>query len=1049
MTQTNSFKVLNASAGSGKTYSLVKEYITVLLKSNSLTKFRNLLAITFTNKAVAEMKERVLDTLTELNNYKEGQDKPAMLDDLIATSGLSTDIIVNKSGQILDKILHNYSAFDIVTIDTLTHRIIRTFAKDLDISGSFEVSLDQQTHNAQAVDALIAKIGLEKEVTEVLVNFAIDKADDDKSWDITRDLIDIAQLLHNENDIKALEALKDKSLSEFIQLSKKLNAEITKLAASQKQIATELLDFIHALGLDQKSFKGGYFYNFIVDVSEGKKKISYVGNGKTYKDQIEAYDFYNKSHNDEIKSIIDINKGTFISTFFKLKSLSGRQQLFKAFKSKLIPLSVLQLIKKELEHIKEEENILLISDFNKLIAASLRDQPAAFLYERLGERYTNFFIDEFQDTSILQWNNLIPLIENSISTLSEDLVENSLLLVGDPKQAIYRWRGGEAEQFIDLSSGKNPFSIPAQTDQLDTNYRSHAEVINFNNSFFTHISSHFDTTKYKAIYFTDNDQKLNHRAGGYVSLDFIDFTDRAEADIVYPERVLNIINKVTLDGFLLSDICVLTRNNSHGGMIAQYLEKEGISIISSESLLVHNSPIVQFIHAFLTMIVYRDKKEKRLPVLYFLSDYLQIEQPHQFYKELLGMSVSEMLVYLQRFDIFIHLEHLQTLTLYESVEYIIQRFALQEKGDAYVLAYLDLVYNYVQKSDRGILGFLDYYDEKKEKAAIVAPPQKEAVQIMSIHKSKGLEFPIVIYPYADTSIYRTQGEHQWYPLQNETEVTGFSLLMVPHSSKMSEFGDIGKSLYEQKHSEQQFDSLNVLYVALTRAVERLYVVSRFRESVKNISTLTDLFIDFLQKKQLWNVEQRVYTFGSPDKAITKLSDSEDLTVTLPFISSSKEDLGIQIATQAAFLWDDEKQNAINYGNLIHNLMAEVKYKEDIPDVLDNAHENGLISSSEKDIIEKIIYSIVQHPSLQDCFEVENEVITERVILSSNGEFHIPDRVETTPEGHTTVIDYKTGAHNSSHITQISAYSKLLLEMGYQVEKNLLVYINTKVEVITV
>jgi len=193
MIHTNSFTVLNASAGSGKTYSLVKQYITTLLISNSSLKFRHLLAITFTNKAVAEMKNRVLETLEEISNYSEGSIKPAMLDDLVATSGLSQEIVIKKATSILDHILHNYAAFDIVTIDTLTHRIIRTFAKDLQISGTFEVSLDQNTLNAQAVDALIAKVGVDQEITQVLIDFATDKADDDKSWDIARDLNEIAK----------------------------------------------------------------------------------------------------------------------------------------------------------------------------------------------------------------------------------------------------------------------------------------------------------------------------------------------------------------------------------------------------------------------------------------------------------------------------------------------------------------------------------------------------------------------------------------------------------------------------------------------------------------------------------------------------------------------------------------------------------------------------------------------------------------------------------------------------------------------------------------
>jgi len=346
MTDTNTFTVLNASAGSGKTYSLVKQYITTLLKSNNPNKFRHLLAITFTNKAVAEMKDRVLDTLQEISEYKEGTPEPPMLNDLVVSSMLSIESVISKSTKILDSILHNYSAFDVMTIDTLTHRIIRTFAKDLNISGSFEVSLDQNTLNMQAVDALVSKVGVDEQITQVLVDFAIEKADDDKSWDITRDLNEIAKLLHNENDIKSLELLKKKSLTDFKSLAQSLKNEIRSLAQTQQKIATELLEFIHALGLDQKSFASGYYYKFITDVSQGKKKISYTGS--SYKDHIESYTFYTKTQKDDIKGIIDLNRTTFVNTFLKLKGLYGRQKMFEAFKSRLTPLSVLQLIKGEL-----------------------------------------------------------------------------------------------------------------------------------------------------------------------------------------------------------------------------------------------------------------------------------------------------------------------------------------------------------------------------------------------------------------------------------------------------------------------------------------------------------------------------------------------------------------------------------------------------------------------------------------------------------------------------------------------------------------------------
>lgn len=1046
MTETNTFIVLNASAGSGKTYSLVKQYITTLLKSNDANKFRHLLAITFTNKAVAEMKNRVLDTLKNLGHYEPGTKKPDMLDDLVSSSGLPEGVVIKKAKEILNRILHNYAAFDIVTIDTLTHRIIRTFAKDLNISGSFEVSLDQKTLNAQAVDALIAKVGIDDEITKVLINFALEKADDDKSWDIARDLLEIANLLHNENDLKALELIKDKSLADFDTLTSYLHTQIKSLSSAQKQLGENLIALIHELGLDQKSFASGYFYKFMLQVANGVQGLAYTGSA--YKDNITSYTFYTKTQKDHIKATIDGHRDHFIATFLKLKELASKQSMLQSFRSKIIPLSVLHLIKKELELIKEDENVLLISDFNALIAQSLKDQPAAFLYERLGERYTNYFIDEFQDTSVMQWDNLIPLIDNTISSQAEDTVANSLLLVGDPKQAIYRWRGGEAEQFIALSNQTNPFSTPATIDRLETNYRSSAEIINFNNQFFTHLATHFDDELYREIYYKDNSQQTNSNAEGFVSLEFLEYDNKEEANEIYPARIIEIINEATSQGYLHSDICILTRNNIDGSLIATALQEANVEVVSSESLLISNSSTVQFIHAFATMLSYPSQIENRLPVLYFLATYYNVEGTHTFYSSNTSCTFLEFIEHLQQFDVFVHIDYMQTLPLYEYLESIIRSFNLTAISDAYVVAYLDLAYSYSQSKSGGILGFIDYWEEKKEKSSIVAPEQDSAVQTMTIHKSKGLEFPIVIYPYASSDLYRVRGEHQWYPI-DDPAFGGFKTLMVPHNSALKDFGEAGTTLYETRNNEQQFDTINVLYVALTRAAERLYVLSRFRESKEKINTYSDLFIDYLKTNNLWNEDQRTYTFGRETPA--KIEDNKaDYTSFVPsIISTSKEELGIQIITQATFLWDEQKQNAITYGNLIHELMAQINSYTDVQHVLEDAVKQGIVPEEGYETINNVLHNITSNKQLADYYQDQNTVYNERMILSSDGSFYIPDRVVVLTNGDTTIIDYKTGMHNPSHSKQIAMYGALYEEMGFKVTNKFLVYIDATVDVISV
>lgn len=1041
----NTLVRLNASAGSGKTYSLVKNYIATLLKSSNNNKFRQLLAITFTNKAVAEMKNRILETLEHLSSY-DGEDSPAMLEDLVAITGLEPNYIAQKAKSILKSILHNYAGFDVVTIDTLTHRIIRTFSKDLDLPSSFEVSLDQQSLTSLAVDALISRAGQDVEITDTLVNFALEKADDDKSWDIARDLNDIAQLLHKENDSKAIALLKDLSLNDFRSLEKSIKKSIKKLESEIQEIAQNLLDLLKSLNLEQQHFNRGSFYKLIVQATEEPEKLSFTG--AKWKEDIHSHAFYTKSQPEVIKGIIDTYRLEFINVFETIEKLHFEVKLRRLFIAKLTPLSVLQLIQKELDLIKEDENLLLISDFNKIIGESLKDQPAAFIYERLGERYTNYFIDEFQDTSVLQWSNLVPLIENAISSLSQDGSPNSLLIVGDPKQAIYRWRGGEAEQFIELGTDTNPFPASFLQETLDTNYRSYEEIINFNNSFFSHIASVFEHPAYKKIYSQDNSQNINHKKGGYVSLEFIEAENVEEAHEIYPQKIIAIISEIKSEGRPASDICILTRNNKDGVRIAQVLVDHNIEVVSSESLLIQSSPVVVFLSAVLHMFQHPQDPSYRLEVLYFLGDHLKIEALHQFYSEHIDTSLSDFIDSLLTYNIQYSISEYESLSLYERLEFIIRAFDLQDKSDAYVVAFLDQAHQFSLKNNGHIAGFLSYWEEKKEKASIAAPLQKDAVVLMSIHKSKGLEFPIVIYPYADSELYRTRGEHHWYPL--EDEIYGdFKSLMIGHSGVLENMNDTTRALYTERRNQQQFDAINVLYVALTRAVERLYLVSRFRESTNKISTYNDLILNYLRSKNLFEEGKLTYTFGTPQQ-YTEPQDVERVsTLKIPFTSTSKEDLGIHIALQATFLWDEKAQDAIGYGNLIHEVMAKVAYRNQEELAVQEAIYEGLIPASEKDHLLDKIKSIIRLPELTACFKEENQVYTERMILSSTGHYYIPDRVEIHPDGTATLLDYKTGVRDVKHKQQITTYKDLLVEMGFNIEHSFLIYINDTVDVLVV
>ena len=480
------FKIYDAAAGSGKTFTLVKEYLKRILSSKNESYYKHLLAITFTNKAVAEMKQRIISNLVLFSKH-EFLDNPSEMGKSIATElDLTLQQINTQSKKVIKHVLHHYSYFSVETIDHFNHRIIRTFARDLKLSGNFDVDLDVQKLINEAVDQLISKAGDDPKITKVLLDFAITKTNEDRSWDISKDISKISQLLYKETEKQTILKLKKKSIDDFLALNTKLKKKKLLYTKQINEIAKETLQLIEEAGLQYDDFSGSYLPKHFQHLSKSNFKINYAANWQT---SMGEKPLYPKRVSDDVALIIDDLTPRFQNNFETTKSLVYELFLNDSMLKNSVPLSVINLVSKEIEVIKEEKNILPISEFNSLIYQEIKNQPAPFIYERLGEQYRHFFIDEFQDTSFLQWQNLVPLIDNALSQEYEDSTQGSLLLVGDAKQSIYRWRGGLPEQFIDLCLENNPFlTEKVEVETLPKNYRSCKEIIEFNNQFFTFIS---------------------------------------------------------------------------------------------------------------------------------------------------------------------------------------------------------------------------------------------------------------------------------------------------------------------------------------------------------------------------------------------------------------------------------------------------------------------------------------------------------------------------------------------------------------------------------
>ncbi|MGB7393580.1 MAG: UvrD-helicase domain-containing protein [Pricia sp.] len=1101
------FQIFNASAGSGKTHSLTKAYLKIVLSSSG--SYRRILAITFTNKAVAEMKHRILDSLFRFSQIENPNAAPPLFHDLMEELRMDAPTLREKARVTLKDILHNYAFFDISTIDRFTHRLIRTFAKDLKLPQNFEVVLDTDLLLDEAVARLLQKAGTDKKLTRTLLDFALEKIDDDKSWDISFDLIKIGKLLFNENHAKHLENLGEKNIDDFLGLKRMLRQRSAVIGDAIIATASKALEVIDSNGLEASDFTRKSFPNFLQKITEGDLKMDFTAG---WKQDFESTTLYNKSAPESTKAILDGLHPEFTRMFDQIKEGYYQMAFLKNAYQNIVPLTVLNAIRKEVKALQAENEQLSISEFNTLISQEIKNQPAPFIYERLGEKYRHYFIDEFQDTSALQWNNLVPLIGNALESQDMQGRKGSLFLVGDAKQAIYRWRGGRAEQFLNLVSGiDNPFVASPEIADLPVNYRSREEVVKFNNEFFTVVSPILNNALYSEMFTKGNRQGYNDKKGGYVEIRFVeeknvgggaagqvvkydtedrgsgqnmkyDTEDDAEGNgekdknELYCEAVLQTIRSVGEKGYGYGEVCILVRGNKDGVLLADFLARQDIPTISSESLLLNGNAKVRFLEQLLTYADNPLNRENAFGILSYLSHGFHskydsgskheprskqdsdstsestLSQRSLFSSEPPERKSRHDFIYrhlnrvpqLLRKQYGFELRDLERMSVYDGMEKAIKCFDLAPSSDAFITYFMDEVLQVEQSEGAGLQAFLAHWDKKKDRLALSAPENIDAVRIMTIHKAKGLEFPIVIFPFANENIYKRMDKKLWLPVV-ASHFNGFDELLVNEKKELEHYGETASELYYDEEHKMELDALNVLYVALTRAETALYILSE-KDLTSKREHKTDrysgLFIDFLQKKGLWN-DESTYSFGhlEANTASSEITGHESI----PYRYTYKDRPGFRILTRSGRLWNTEREAAISRGNLIHYILGLVETEKDIRPAFENVLRNGDISEDDIDSLETTIRQVTGHPELVSYYTDGNTVKNEKDIITANGRILRPDRINI--QGNQAIlIDYKTGRPDPKYKEQLYDYADALADMGYAVEQRIIVYINDTVRV---
>jgi ATP-dependent exoDNAse (exonuclease V) beta subunit len=1035
---TNSFKpleVLNASAGSGKTYSLVQKYLKLILSHVTDKSFSHVMAMTFTNKAAFEMKQRILDALDEISSIEiltgkrkeKGTDKIAQLSNELH---ISEKEVVERAKLTLKQILHQFEDFHVMTIDKFNLRLIRSFSKELDLPIDSKIVLNEDEVLSEIIEKLMDSIDAvgNNAISSLIINYSKEKLEDEETWNFQSQLRSFATILTNEKYFKQIEVLinNDYSKDAFITLKTAIKTKEENISAK----ASELYQVF--VSLDEKDLPGGS-----TSGNAYRKLIStklFAGDGFENGFFSEAM-LRNIENGNKTKQFPETlqSKSLSFNTFF-MQEIASYFLLKEAYKN-FYNMALLQSISKELEGVRETDKILRISEFNKLISDLIRDENAPFIYERIGNRFKHFLLDEFQDTSRLQWQNIVPLLHESLGNKYENLI------VGDAKQSIYRFKNGLAEQFVALPALYNPENDPktellskyfedlGKKNPLKHNYRSAQEIVKFNNLFFQeiqqYISSHHKDF-YKDVY-----QDPKGHVGGYVEI----ISQETSEDTKDKTRIQLVkwVDELMEEGYEGGDICILGNTKKECNTWAIELSKK-YKVVSDDSLLVNSDQYVKLAIAFFKWRANPkgELEAKRFCELYF-SCFSEnaIESQNKYWKTYLNKSNKTVTFFdSKHFIVDVFGEEENFYYKYDSLYMLLQGFYkklhINELNNTYLHHLSDMVHNFDVLYGPNLELFLEEYDKTGKNSAIQIPENKEAIKIMTGHKSKGLEFPVVILPNLDFSLDSKKAKYL-------IEDKGYFLYAgLSAKSPIKSIANFTK----QEKSQNFIDKLNLCYVMMTRPVERLYIGNLHQKG--NFGATFHAAILGLEPS-IWSGSSSEDKFIYGEKSLK--SEAHTSAPIDNFIPTNFNDRlwFPDISLNASLLQEDADLNAARrYGNQLHEALSIINRVEEIPDTLEWMYKEGKIEIEFLNRITNELSVILNHPTYQSLLKDAIKISNEQAIIIGPKETKRPDKI-IVKENETIVVDFKTGLATKKNEKQVSMYKKVLSEMHFKNVKGYLFY----------
>ena len=1054
--------VYKASAGSGKTFTLATEYIRLLV-DNPLS-YRNILAVTFTNKATEEMKMRILSQLYGI--WKQLPDSSDYLEAIRQKTGFEPRLISERAGIALANLLHNYNYFRVETIDTFFQSVLRNMARELDLTTNLRIGLNDTQVEELAVDQLIADLSTTDVMLQWILKYIMENISEDKAWNIISQIKNFGHTIFRD-DYKAVSRQLEQKMQEegfFEDYTRRLR-ELRQMAVEHmKEVAASFFDALEGEGLtiDDLANKSRGIAGFFLKLQKGIFDPS-IENASVANCLGNSEKWCAKSH-PRRELIISLAEGT-LGEILRY-AVGERPRQWKLYKSAdltlrhLNQLRLLSSIEQKVHELNESANRFLLSDTQQLLHSLIGESDSPFIFEKIGTQLEHVMIDEFQDTSTVQWQNFRVLLAEAMSHEG-----SSNLIVGDVKQSIYRWRSGDWRLLNDIEQQFNAQQI--ETLPLKTNYRSERGIITFNNAFFRQAADleyatqrELGESEAKQLQraYADVEQQIpaKRQSGGYVDIRLLPGSDDYQELTL--QHIAQTIGDLISQGIRQQDIAILVRANASIPHIAHYFMEQmpQVTIVSDEAFRLDASQAVCLLVNALRLLIHPDDLLTKAAIV--RTYHCDVLGEHDEENELL-LSTTDLDSHLPE-DYIAHFDQLLSLPLYDLVERLYAIFGLEtlDTQSAYVSAFYDRLSDYVNENATDISDFLREWDETLCSKTIQSD-ENEGVRIFSIHKSKGLEYDHVIIPFCDWTIER--GGNILWCTPTEEPSSDLPIAPIDYSQKQM-MGTIYEQDYLHEHLQNTVDNLNLLYVAFTRACKSLYVIGR-RGGKNTRSALIEqclpLIVDKLETATLEGLEDEkgVLHFAYPHST-TNISPSSFLLPPSskknsqnPFLQPS-DPINVAVRTFASKVnfqqsnrsrnfveGDDEdaqqRRQYIQTGSVLHEIFSTIRTAADIPDALQRLQFEGVLYDEHitTERIKEMLKKRLEHPRVRDWFSNRWTLFNECTILSvEDGQLHErrPDRVMT--DGHEWIIvDFKFGAPHPEYHDQVREYMQLLASMGHQ------------------